>query len=407
MGAAMIKEGLFTFVHGHGAVMPYRGKYAVKHVDVFDRMHAAWSAAGIPDWWPYRPLRIELELTTKCNDRCPHCGMGALPIAAGRSLDDGQLAYLVDQFEGVALPAIAITGGEPFVAKHRLFRLLDMARGRVDVSKITTNGYWGTEAACARTLNALVEHGLLANRYFVPLLMVSIGEQTTALERVCRILHEVVTRFTDRDLNIAVSSLADPANRRHRIYELKDLYARTYGPFPDDRVHSTMRVYLNNERLPDQAAVRRPGDTTVAQWMGRCFDCFTPTVGAYVNPTALLKYDGSWYTCAAFNVPERLEFGNLYQLPLREILERVNASAYVGRVREGGGLKGLRGVVDQATKAKGCGSYCDACALLIEDFDAQRTTPTGAARLVATAGDLQASLRRLRVVAATAGTVAR
>jgi hypothetical protein len=106
---------------------------------------------------------------------------------------------------------------------------------------------------------------------------------------------------------------------------------------PEHRVHSTMRVYLHNERLPSQAAVHRPGHTTVAQWMGRCFDCFTPTVGAYVNPTALLKQDGGWYTCAAFNVPERLGFGNLYGLGLRAILERVNQSAYVRRVREGGG----------------------------------------------------------------------
>jgi len=58
----------------------------------------------------------------------------------------------------------------------------------------------------------------------------------------------------------------------HRIYELLSLYESMYGELPHDRVHSTMRVYLKNERLEDQAPIERPGSTTVTRWMNACYD---------------------------------------------------------------------------------------------------------------------------------------
>ncbi|MEU8244746.1 hypothetical protein [Nonomuraea sp. NPDC048916] len=368
-GWTMIKEGTATYVDGRGPVIPFTGKYAVKTSAVFDLIRAGWDGAGLVDA-PYRPLRIEFELTTKCNDTCASCGMGALSLQAGRSLSDRQLDHLVSEFASVGLPSVAITGGEPFVAMRALLRFMAQARGTVDVSKLTTNGVWGSQKRCGPTFDQLVAHGLLDNRLFVPLLMVSIGEQTTPLDRVCRIIHHAVTEFSDHELNIAVSSLADPSTREHRIYPVMRLYAETYGDFPHDRVHSTMRVYLPNERLDDQAAIHRPGRTSVARWMDHCYDCFAPTVGAYVLPTALLKASGDLYACAAFNVPEKLGFGNLFREPLRDILARTNRSAYVATVRAGGGLKALHDIIPRAeSEQMTCGSFCGSCALLIDAFE--------------------------------------
>ncbi|MEV0617546.1 4Fe-4S cluster-binding domain-containing protein [Nonomuraea sp. NPDC050404] len=373
----MIKEGTATFIHGRGPVIPYQGKYAVKSPHVFDRIHDRWHKVGLADA-PYRPLRFEFELTTKCNDSCPTCGMGALSLQAGRTLTDAQLDHLLAEFVDVGLPSVAITGGEPFVAMRALLRFMTRARGITDISKLTTNGIWGSERRCGRTFDQLVEAGLLDNRLFVPLLMVSIGEQTTPLDRVARIIHQAVSEFTDHDLNIAVSSLADPADRQHKIYDLLRTYEESYGDFPHDRVHSTMRVYLDNERLPDQAGIHRPGHTTVADWMDECYDCFAPTVGSYVLPTALLQKDGSVYACAAFNVPGKLAFGNLFTDPLRTILERTNRSAYVATVRAGGGLKALHDVIPRAeTERMTCGSFCGSCSLLIDAFDQRTGEQTG------------------------------
>jgi len=58
----MIKEGTGLFVAGHGAVVPYADKYAVKSPDVFDVIEAGFARAGLAATAvAYRPLRIEFE----------------------------------------------------------------------------------------------------------------------------------------------------------------------------------------------------------------------------------------------------------------------------------------------------------------------------------------------------------
>jgi hypothetical protein len=249
----VIKKGTSLFVEGRGPVEPFQGKYAVKTSNVFNLARAGWAAAGLDPDAPYLPMRIELELTTKCNDSCPSCGMGALPLTEGRTLTDLQIGFLLDQFESIGLPSLAITGGEPFTAWRALLRMVASARGRIDISKLTTNGAWGTDRRCGPVFGRLEKAGFLNSRLFVPLLMVSIGEQTTPLENIARILRHAVTHYTDRELNVAVSSLADPATREHRVDDLIDVYEAAYGAFPHDRVHSTVRVYLENQRLDGQA----------------------------------------------------------------------------------------------------------------------------------------------------------
>jgi hypothetical protein len=81
------------------------------------------------------------------------------------------------------------------------------------------------------------------------------------------------------------------------------------------------------------------------------------------------------YACAAFNVPEKLRFGNLFQEPFREIIARANTSAYVAKIREGGGLKGLHEVISpEETDAMTCGSFCGSCSLLIDKFEEKTGT---------------------------------
>ncbi|MGV9557566.1 radical SAM protein [Streptomyces sp. NPDC003401] len=364
----MIKEGAHTYIDGQGPVVPYTGKYAVKLDNPFAVIRDRWDAAGITG--AYRPLRVEFELTDRCNDTCKSCGMGAKPVSEGVTLSDAQLHRLVSEFADVGLSSVAITGGEPFVSSRALYRFMELARGTVDIGKLTTNGIWGTEKGTPHVFERLAASGFLDSRIFVPLLMVSIGEQTTPLDRIARIIRHATTEFTDRELNVAVSSLADPADRKHRVYELLRIYGELYGDFPHDRVHSTMRVYLENERLEDQAPINRPGSTTVTRWMGACYDCFAPTVGTYVLPCALMKVSGELYSCAAFNVPEKLGFGNVLREPFREILARANSSAYVRTVRAGHGLKGVGEVVPPAvTDRMTCGSFCGSCKLLIDKFE--------------------------------------
>lgn len=362
----MIKEGSSLFIAGRSAVVPFQGKYAVRRTDVFEAMDAGMA---LPAEWPYRPLRVELEITDKCNDSCAHCGMGAKSLSDGRNLSSAAIERLIDDFASVGLPSVAVTGGEPFVAQPRLIELVERARGRVDISKLTTNGFWGTEAQCERTIDQLVAAGLLENRFFVPLIMVSIGEQTVPLDRVCRLIHTLVERFPPEALNVGLSALS-VRGQGHKVKELKTIYASMFGQFPDGRVHSTIRVYLANERIEGQAAELPAAPTSVTRWMRHCYDCFAPTVGAYVLPTGLLKLDGDFYSCAAFNVPERLRLGNVYEDGFRAVLEEANRRAYIAKVRSRNGLAGLADTIPKAVTDKACADgYCDACSFLVDEFE--------------------------------------
>lgn len=365
----MIKEGQYTYIAGQRPVVPFRGKYAAKRADVFDVIERRFAAAGLAGL-RYRPLRLELEITTKCNDTCPSCGMGALPLAQGLTLTPDQRAHLVDEFDAVGLPSAAVTGGEPFVALHALVPLIKSLRSKsIDISKLTTNGVWGQPRRLERTFAKLEQAGLFDNQLFVPLIMVSVGEQSMPLEWVAAILHRAVTHYTDRDLNVAVSSLAAPDDREHKIYDLIALYEKTYGDFPHDRVHSTMRVYLDNERLPEQRKTQRARQPSVKRWMDRCFDCFAPTVGTYILPSGLVKQDGRVYSCASFDVPESLGFGNVFTDGLRTIIDRANDDTYLRLIADGGGLKGLHGAVPaEYTEQTTCSGFCSSCTLLSDKF---------------------------------------
>jgi hypothetical protein len=103
----VIREGLYLFKRGGEPVVPFKGKYAVKVPDVFERIAAM---SQVPAEWRYQLLRVEFELTTKCNDTCPHCGMGALPISKGHTLSFEQIDHLAQEFRSVGLPSVAITG---------------------------------------------------------------------------------------------------------------------------------------------------------------------------------------------------------------------------------------------------------------------------------------------------------
>ncbi len=82
------------------------------------------------------------------------------------------------EFASIVLPSVAVTGGEPFAAMRALRRVIAGRRGAgIDISKLTSNG-GGSEKRCGPTFDALEEAGWLGNRLFVPLLMLSVGEQT-------------------------------------------------------------------------------------------------------------------------------------------------------------------------------------------------------------------------------------
>ncbi len=342
----MIKEGEFKFVFNKNNPIPYKGKYPVKNSSFFTDVGA--------DDTPYRPLRVELELTNQCNDSCEHCGMGAKKI--GEALTHEQIDHVIEQVSLSKIPGIAITGGEPFLAQEQLKYLISTAqKNGVDIAKITSNAFWG-KADCSKTIDPLIEAGILNNKHFVPTFMFSIGEQTTPLHKVASAFHYMVERFTEQQVSLALSSLKIPGEIE-KTDELIRVYEAMYGSFPHDRIHLTERTYNNTDATVHFRSVR--------DWMNESYDCFTPTVGAYVIPTALLKVNGDFLSCACFNTPEQLRLGNIYEKDLASILKDANERKYIQTVRREG-LKGFSSQLTEDVLNKQCGDYCASCAHILD-----------------------------------------
>ena len=343
-------------------IIPYRGKFAVKSADFFTSIEAVQAKKMNPEWF-YKPLRFEVEITNECNIKCEHCGMNAVPEGGGVVLSDKLIHRIPIELEQVGIPSISITGGEPFLPFSKLCLLIQKcAEANIDICKITTNGYWGEDAKFI--FQALVKHGLFKNKQFVPLIMISIGENVVAYEKIARIFNYVYTNFSQNELNLCISSMKEKGGNS-QISEFIQAYEGQYGRFPHERFFLTERVYLNSKYNPNNA-IRV--ETDINKYIDDCYMCFWPTVGAYVLPTLFMKASGECFSCAAFNVPDELYFGNIYKMSISEILATANKNPYVKIIAKDG-LKGLRTLLgDKSLDGVCVNDYCDACKKLIDMY---------------------------------------
>ncbi len=72
------------------------------------------------------PMAGQIEITKRCNLDCRHCYLDHQ--AAGKELSQDELLDLLSQLHEMNLLHLAFTGGEPFVRKEVLFKLLEEAR---------------------------------------------------------------------------------------------------------------------------------------------------------------------------------------------------------------------------------------------------------------------------------------
>ena len=340
-------------------IVPFRGKFAVKTKSFFDIVNEMQKQKMDSDWI-YKPLRFEFELTNECNIKCEHCGMNAVQKGCGIVHSDSFLHRIVTELSENGIPSISITGGEPFLHLNKLCKLItECAEHGIDVCKITTNGFWGNE--CSSVFEALDSAGLFRNTLFVPVIMLSIGENTVPFDTIAKIFNFVNSTYSSLEINLCISSVKQKGENSI-IEDFIDQYERVYGSFPENRFFLTERVYLNSKYNSNQAITI---DNDIDYYIDDCYMCFWPTVGAYVLPTLFMKASGSCYSCAAFNVPDEMYFGNLNHCSLYDILNSANANPYV-RIIAKNGLNGFREMLGRG-KLKGikANDHCDACNILI------------------------------------------
>lgn len=343
-------------------VQPYIGKYSVKRADFFYQV-ANIQKKKMKKEWKYRPINAEIEITSKCNQSCPHCGMSSNGMN-GISYSVKKLSNLVEELSENAVTSISVTGGEPFVEFENMLDLINASKGKVDICKITTNGFWGYNPE--KYFSEMEKAGLFENRFFVPCLMVSIGEQSTPMEHVCNIFHYALERYSSKEITLCISSLSE-YGKESKVDEFVSTYENRYGKLPENRIFLTSNYYRNADCM-DKKAVDVTGKY-VENYMQGPVRCFEHTIGKYVLPRMLIKTDGEVRTCACFNPPDELKIGNVFKMSITEILEEINNNVYVSIIASGG-LHNFKNFLD-AKEYEGvtCTNECDACRILINKYN--------------------------------------
>lgn len=83
---------------------------------------------------------VDINLTTRCNQRCVYCEIGQGMLRSERDLLNLEdLKWVVNQMTHDSIPALVLLGGEPFLFKD-IFNLLEYASHRIPDITIITNG---------------------------------------------------------------------------------------------------------------------------------------------------------------------------------------------------------------------------------------------------------------------------
>lgn len=342
-------------------IKPYSGKYAVKYSDFFERVHRIQSDK-MNAHWRYCPINSEIEITNACNQNCRHCGIAAMDIEK-QHYEASELIRYIDELNDNGVVSFSITGGEPFLEFENMLQMMNRAVEKVDLCKITTNGFWGKNAD--EYFDKMVKAGLLKNRLLVPCLMVSIGEQVTPMEYTCNIFHLAIENFDSRELTLCISSLSE-YGEPSKVDLFVDTYKKLYGSVPSDRIFLTENYYRTSSMNQNKA--NHVVGRTVSDYMTGPVRCFEQTIGKYILPRLLIKATGQACTCACFNPPKELYIGNFRENSITEILEKINQNSIVNIIAENG-LHGFKRWVDfKKCKNVSCNNECEACSYLIHQY---------------------------------------
>lgn len=88
------------------------------------------------------PTLADIQITAKCNLRCPHCYANSAP--GGRNISWEDLILALDNFSSAGVFQVALGGGEPTLHPH-FTQILKEVRRRKMVPNLTTNGKELTE----------------------------------------------------------------------------------------------------------------------------------------------------------------------------------------------------------------------------------------------------------------------
>jgi len=153
----------------------------------------------------HRLLSMEIELSRRCNFRCPYCYVPRGPEPAGE-LTREEIRDVILQARDLGARKIIVLGGEPSIYPH-LFEMLDLIAGLGLAAEMFTNGS-GVDAAAARELAAQGVRVVLKLNSFDP----AVQDRLTGVPGSVRIIRDALEHlgragYPSPDLFLAVSTV--------------------------------------------------------------------------------------------------------------------------------------------------------------------------------------------------------
>lgn len=311
---------------------PTMGKYSAKRETFFDDIKK-WQEEKAKKRYDIIPIQFTFEITNRCNCNCKDCGMSANSVKFGKTkLTEEELYKLACDLYEQGIPAFAITGGEPFLEFENMCRMIKYSENKIDVSKIISNGFWGENVEYY--FEKMEEVGLFNNKFFVPSMQISIGEQTIPLEYVCNIINYVASHYSLEELKLGIVHTRLKGEKKSQLSKLYGTYLAKFGEFPEDRIYLTDSYYVNsNLKAKDKIETYK---MTVFDAINECDNRFGIEVGKFVSPKIFMKCNGDCYPCEVFNMHKDLFLGNYFEIGLDKILENLNNNKYVRFIRKYG-----------------------------------------------------------------------
>jgi len=283
-------------------------------------------------------LTLGIEVTRRCNLRCPHCFTASGADISGDPSTE-QLLQLLTELAQTGVRSLAFTGGEPLLRQDvpQLVRHAHQA-GVLDLG-LVTNGYHATAARVQQLRDA----GLRTVQVSID----GVDAIDHAAVRACgpgdfyRALR-AVRLFVDAGLNVYVATIVCPRNVQ-RVGEMalfcealgvRGLRYCTFVPtgravdtqvaqaftVQPEKLDAFLDLIRRLNRQPN-AQLRISVDHSLGPWLpGGAFRCESGRRVCYIAVT------GDLYPCPAL-IFDRLRVGNVYRSAVSELLESPNLSA--------------------------------------------------------------------------------
>lgn len=291
-----------------------------------------------PQEYFYKPLQIELELTNKCNFRCPKCAILDDVKKAEYGLDTQLIINTLNDAAKMWVYTYSLTGGEPFMRFDDMCHIIREVKD-MDCYKIQTNGsFFDTQKKANLYFEALAKSGFWSkNKYIKPSLRISFWLSNAEQKNYWDKIKYSSTYFYDY-FDASNTTLWFVAS--DEIENIEQTKATFINDFEkncdvkfDDEKYYFRPIYIQ-PRKKDILWLSGKWDISIREFLEthqHIRSCFENNENI-PWPKLLIKANGDVYSCVCFS--QVFLMGNIKTDSIKDIIERINTSEILKIIHE-------------------------------------------------------------------------